>query len=58
MLVRYYPTHWIPLTQREKGDFIRPTANYAQQFMESLFPELFAEFADDIVTDEGGEAKA
>ncbi len=48
MLVRYYPTHWISLTQGEKGDEWWPTINRAQQFVEQSFPELVIELIEDI----------
>lgn len=43
MLVRYYPTHWIALTQGEKGDIWWPTINRAQQIVENSYPELVIE---------------
>ena len=44
MLVRYYPTHWIALINGGKGDLLWPTINRAQQYVESVFPELVAEY--------------
>ena len=44
MLVRYYPTHWIALINGGKGDLLWPTTNRAQQYVESVFPELVAEY--------------
>ena len=49
MLVRYFPTHWISLIQGTKGDRMWPTINRAQRFVEYSFPELVAEFANDMV---------
>ena len=49
MLVRYYPTHWISLIQGDKGDFMWPTMNRAQQFVEHSYPELVAELIGDVV---------
>lgn len=49
MLVRYYPTHWISLTQGDKGDEWWPTINQAQQFVEESFPELVIELIGDVV---------
>lgn len=53
MLVRYYPTHWISLIQGSKGDLFWPTVNRAQRFVETSYPELVAEFANDIVRNKG-----
>ena len=52
MLVRYYPTHWVSLTQGDKGDEWWPTVNHAQQFVEQSFPELVIELIGDIVEKE------
>jgi hypothetical protein len=49
MLVRYYPTHWISLTQGDKGDEWWPTINRAQQFVEQSFPELVIELIGDVI---------
>ena len=43
MLVRYYPTQWIALINGGEGDLLWPTVNRAQQYVESVFPELVAE---------------
>ena len=53
MLVRYYPTHWISLIQGRSGDRYWPTVNRAQQFVESSYPELVAEFVNDIIHNKG-----
>ncbi len=47
MLVRYYPTHWIALTQGDRGDMMWPTINRAQQLVEQSYPELVAEMIKD-----------
>ncbi len=47
MLVRYYPTHWIALIQGDRGDFMWPTINRAQQLVEQTYPELVAEMVKD-----------
>ena len=44
MLVRYYPTNWIALINGSKGDLLWPTINRAQDYVESAFPELVAEY--------------
>ena len=44
MLVRYYQTHWIALINGGAGDVLWPTINRAQQYVESAFPELVAEY--------------
>lgn len=44
MLVRYYPTHWIALINGGRGDQLWPMINRAQQCVESVFPELVAEY--------------
>ena len=44
MLVRYYPTHWIALINGGQGDLLWPTVNRAQHYVESIFPELVAEY--------------
>ena len=44
ILVRYYPTQWIALINGGKGDLLWPTINRAQQYVESTFPELVAEY--------------
>jgi len=49
MLVRYYPTHWVSLTQGDKGDTWWPTTNRAQHFVENSFPELVIELIGDIL---------
>lgn len=47
MLVRYYPTHWISLSQGDRGDGLWPTINRAQHFVEQTFPELTIEMIYD-----------
>lgn len=49
MLVRYYPTHWMSLTQGDKGDEWWPTINRAQHFVEQSFPELVIELIGDFM---------
>ena len=49
MLVRYYPTHWIALTQGDRGDSLWPTMNRAQQVVEQSYPELVAEMIYDAI---------
>lgn len=49
MLVRYYPTHWIALSQGAKGDLLWPTINHAQRLVEESFPELLIELIDDFL---------
>lgn len=49
MLVRYYPTYWMSLTQGDKGDSMWPTINRAQQLVEQSFPELAIEFIYDVL---------
>lgn len=49
MLVRYYPTYWMSLTQGDKGDSMWPTINRAQQLVEQSFPELAIELIYDIL---------
>jgi hypothetical protein len=49
MLVRYYPTHWISLSQGDKGDGLWPTINRAQQFVEKTYPELVIEMIYDLL---------
>ncbi len=44
MLVRYFPTIWVSITQGEKGDVLWPTIYKTQQLVESSFPELVLEF--------------
>ncbi len=46
MLARYYPTHWVALIGGAQGDLLWPTVNRAQQYVESIFPELVAEYVD------------
>ena len=49
MLARYYPTHWISLTQGGKGDIWWPTLNRAQHLVESSYPELVVELIHDVL---------
>lgn len=51
MLVRYYPTNWITLTQGGRGDGIWPTIQRAQNLVETSFPELVAEMISDVLTE-------
>jgi hypothetical protein len=49
MLARYFPTHWVSLSQGNKGDALWPTLNRAQRIVEESFPELVAEMIEDIL---------
>jgi hypothetical protein len=49
MLVRYFPTHWNSLVQGEKGDLLWPILNRAQNYVESVFPELVIELILDVL---------
>jgi hypothetical protein len=49
MLARYYPTHWVSLSQGSKGDALWPTINRAQRAAEETFPELVAEMIEDVL---------
>jgi hypothetical protein len=40
MLVRYYPTHWMKLQSRGKGDFIRPLLQEASNLIAEEYPKL------------------
>ena len=51
MLVRYYPTHWMSLIQGDRGDFLWPTLNRAQHFVEESYPELVTELIGDVLHD-------
>jgi hypothetical protein len=51
MLVRYYPTNWIALTQGGKGDAMWPTIHRAQRLVESSYPELIAEMIADVLAE-------
>lgn len=55
MLVRYYPTYWISLTQGDKGDSMWPTINRAQQMVEQSFPELVIELIRDTLKEKESE---
>lgn len=54
MLVRYYPTHWVSLSQGEKGDIWWPTLNRAHGLVEQSFPELIIEMIDEVLKDPQG----
>lgn len=43
MLTRYFPSHWVALQSGTKGDGLWPTINAAQDYVESVFPELVIE---------------
>jgi hypothetical protein len=43
MLTRYFPTHWVALHSGTKGDGLWPTISAAQNYVESVFPELVIE---------------
>lgn len=47
MLTRYFPTHWVALHSGTKGDGLWPTMNAAQNYVESVFPELLIELIYD-----------
>jgi hypothetical protein len=47
MLARYYPTHWTALLGGAKGDELWPSIRLTQEYVETAFPELVAEFIDD-----------
>ena len=47
MLTRYFPTHWVALHSGTKGDGLWPTINAAQNYVESVFPELMIELIYD-----------
>ena len=50
MLARYYPTHWIALIDGGEGDRLWPALNRAQQYVESVYPELVLEFIEEAIT--------
>lgn len=50
MLVRYFPTHWVSLSQGNKGDALWPTINRAHRCIEESFPEMVAEMVEDILS--------
>jgi len=58
MLVRYYPTNWIALTQGGKGDAMWPTIHRAQSLVESSYPELIAEMVKDVLTQSDLESQS
>ena len=43
MLSRYYPTHWVSLINGGPGDCLWPSINRAQNYVETVFPELIVE---------------
>lgn len=43
MLSRYYPTHWVSLINGGPGDYLWPIINRAQNYVETVFPELIVE---------------
>lgn len=49
MLVRYYPTHWVSLSQGDKGDVWWPTLNRAQHLIEQSYPELVIELIHEVL---------
>ena len=49
MLARYFPTHWVSLSQGDKGDALWPTLNQAHRLVAESFPELVAEMIEDIL---------
>ncbi len=46
MLSRYYPTHWVSLISGRKGDLYWPIINRAQNYLETVFPELIVEYIE------------
>jgi len=46
MLVRYYPTSWLALQNRQKGDFMLPMIRELLNLIDSKFPSLFLEELD------------
>lgn len=55
MLVRYFPTHWNSLVQGERGDIYWPVLNRAQNYVETVYPELIIEFINDILKEKEKE---
>jgi hypothetical protein len=49
MLVRYFPTHWNSLVQGESGDIYWTVLNRAQNYVETVYPELIIELINDIL---------
>lgn len=49
MLVRYFPTHWNSLVQGENGDIYWTVLNKAQNYVETVYPELVIELISDIL---------
>jgi len=43
MLARYYPTHWVSLLGRQKGDFTLPLLHDALRVIDRRYPELIVE---------------
>ena len=43
MLSRYFPTHWVSLINGGPGDRLWPVINRAQNYVETVFPELIVE---------------
>ena len=52
MLSRYFPTHWVSLVNGGPGDRLWPIINRAQNYVESVFPELIVELIQDTLMDE------
>ncbi len=53
MLSRYFPTHWVSLVNGGgAGDRLWPIINRAQNYVESVFPELIVELIQDTLMDE------
>lgn len=44
MLVRYYPSHWMSLTNGGTGDQWWPVVQTSQNFIEVLYPKMVAKF--------------
>jgi len=46
MLVRYYPTNWLALQSRQKGDFMLPMVREAVNLIDDQFPTLLLDELD------------
>jgi hypothetical protein len=51
MLTRYFPTHWVALHGGTRGDVLWPTISAAQNYVESVFPELVIELIYDSLSE-------
>ena len=43
MLTRYFPTQWVSLASAEKGDSLWPAINAAQNYVDTVYPDLIVE---------------